>query len=111
MPGWLTKAEQVQTPHHARVRKITCKQVMQLIFRIYNRKRPSASYIAREVCSTRERDTERERERERERGREREIEREIDGSDVTIVALKLVMSFALFLAKNLHLSFSPQDWR
>ena len=38
--------------------------------------------------------------------RERERERERDGSDVTIVALKLAMSFALFLAKNLHLSFS-----
>ena len=39
--------------------------------------------------------------------REREIQREKDGSDVTIVALKLAMSFALLLAKNLHLSFSP----
>ena len=51
----------------------------------------------------------------------REREREIDGSDVTLVALKLAKklalflaktlklakSFALFLAKNLHLSFSP----
>ena len=46
----------------------------------------------REVRSVRERDTERERERERDR------------SDVTIVALKLAMSFALFLAKNLHLT-------
>ena len=33
-------------------------------------------------------------------------ERERDGSDIIIVALKLAMSFALFLAKNLHLSFS-----
>ena len=35
----------------------------------------------------------------RERHTEREREREIDGRDVTIVALKLAMSFALFLAK------------
>ena len=34
----------------------------------------------------------------------REREREKDGSDVTIVALKLAMSFTLFLAKNVHLS-------
>ena len=47
--------------------------------------------IVREVHSVRERDTEREREREK------------DGSDVTIVALKLAMSFALLLAKNVHL--------
>ena len=39
-----------------------------------------------------------------EREREREIQREKDGSDVTIVALKLAMSFALLLAKNVHLS-------
>ena len=38
--------------------------------------------------------------RERERYRR---EREKDGSDVTIVALKLAMSFALLLAKNVHL--------
>ena len=59
-----------------------------------NRKRGSASYIVREVRSVRE--------------REREIQREIDGSDVTIVALKLAMSFALFLAKNLHLSIGEE---
>ena len=61
----------------------------------------------------REREIQRERERERERytERERERERERDGSDVTRVALKLAMSFALFLAKNLHLSFSPLEWR
>ena len=63
---------------------------------LYNRKRGSASYIVREV-----------RERERERVRERER----DGSDVTSVALKLAMSFAPFLAKNLHLSFFPLNWR
>ena len=40
----------------------------------------------------------------RERYREREREREKDGSDVIIVALKLAMSFALFLAKNVHFS-------
>ena len=60
----------------------------------YYRKRGRASFIVREV---------RERERERYRERERERERERDGSDVTIVALKLAMSFALFLAKKLHL--------
>ena len=54
--------------------------------------------IVREVLSVRERDTEREREREREK----------DGSDVTIVALKLAMSFALFLAKNVHLSIREE---
>ena len=77
---------------------------------LYYRKRVSASYIVREVRSVRERVTERERERERER----------DGSDVTLVALKLAMTFALFLAKNLHLSIgeefctfldSPLEWR
>ena len=26
MPGWLTFAEQVQTPYHTRVLKNTCKQ-------------------------------------------------------------------------------------
>ena len=36
---------------------------------------------------------------EREIHRERERERERDGSDVTLVALKLAMSFAVFLAK------------
>ena len=46
----------------------------------YYRKRGSASYIVREVLSVRERDTDRERETER------------DGSDVTIVALKLAMN-------------------
>ena len=65
----------------------------------------------------------------RQRERYREREREKDGSDVTIVALKLAMTrFALLLAKNvhlsigeefcaipcqknLHLSFSPLEWR
>ena len=92
---------------------------------LYYRKRGSASYIVREVRSVREKDTERERQREREREREREKERERDGSDVTLVALKLAKKFALFLAKtlkwaksfalllakNLHLSFSPMKWR
>ena len=42
--------------------------------------------------------------------REREIqrEREKDGSDVTIFALKLAMSFALVLAKNVHLSIGEE---
>ena len=48
------------------------------------------------------------REREREIQREREREREKDGSDVTIVALKLAMSFALLLAKNVHLSIDEE---
>ena len=48
------------------------------------------------------------RERERERERERYREREKDGSDVTIVALKLAMSFALLLAKNVHLSIGDE---
>ena len=46
--------------------------------------------------------------RERERDTERERERERDGSDVTIVALKLAMSFALLLAKNVHLSIDEE---
>ena len=46
-------------------------------------------------------------ERERERERDTERERETDGNDVTLVALKLARIFALFLAKNLHLS----KWR
>ena len=45
---------------------------------------------------------------ERERYREREREREKDGSDVTIVALKLAMSFALLLAKIVHLSIDEE---
>ena len=53
------------------------------------RKRGSASYIVREVLLVRE--------RERERYRERE--REIDGSDVTIVALKLAMNLHFPLPK------------
>ena len=39
---------------------------------------------------------------------QREREREKDGSDVTIVALKLAMSFALLLAKNVHLSVGEE---
>ena len=38
-------------------------------------------------------------------------ERQTDGIDITLVALELAMSFALFLAKNLHLSFFPLKWR
>ena len=58
--------------------------------RNYYRKRGSASYIVREVLSVRE--------------RERDTERERDGSDVTIVALKLAMN-TLSLAKISH------NWR
>ena len=39
---------------------------------------------------------------------QREREREKDGSDVTIVALKLAMSFALLLAKNVHLRIGDE---
>ena len=94
---------------------------MMPLYLLYYRKGGSASYIVREVHSVRERERERERERDTEREREREGEREIDGSDVTLVALKLAkkfalfhaktLKFALFLAKNLHLSFSPRKWR
>ena len=76
----------------------------------YYRKRGSASYIVREVLSVRE--------------REREIQREKDGSDVTIVALKLAMNshfplpkirtigdeLTLSLAKNSHFSFLPSHF-
>ena len=55
----------------------------------YYRKRGSASYIVREVLSVRE--------REREIQTDREIERE--GSDVTIVALKLAMNLHFPLPK------------
>ena len=71
----------------------------------------------REVLSV----TERERDTERERERERESERARDGSDVTIVVLKLAMNLhfplpkirtigdelTLSLAKNSHFSFLP----
>ena len=56
-----------------------------LHFDTYYRKRGSASYIVREVLLVRE--------------REREIQRETDGSDVTIVALKLAMSLHFPLPK------------
>ena len=49
-----------------------------------------------------------EREREIQRERERERERERDGSDVTLVALKLAMNFAPFLGKNFHLSIGEE---
>ena len=53
---------------------------------LYYRKRGSASYIAREVLLMRE--------------RERYREREIDGSDVTIVALKVAMNLHFPLPKS-----------
>ena len=43
-----------------------------------------------------------------ERERDTEREREKDGSDVTIVALKLAMSFERLLAKNVHLSIDEE---
>ena len=86
----------------------------------------------RERERERSRDTERERERKRERDRERETERERererewerDGSDVTIIALKLAMNshfplpkirtigdeLTLSLAKNSHFSFLPSHF-
>ena len=58
----------------------------------------------------REREREKEREREREKERERERERERDGSDITIVALKVVIisyfPFSGLLTVG-HLSPSP----
>ena len=80
----------------------------------YYRKRGSASYIVREELSVREREIQTERERETER----------DGSDVTIVALKLAMNLhfpmpkiraigdelTLSLAKNSHFSFLPSHF-
>ena len=81
------------------------------------RKRGSASYIVHDVRLVRERERGREREREREREGERERDRQTDrqtatdGSVVTLAALKLPMIFARFLAKKLHLSFSPPKWR
>ena len=78
----------------------------------YYRKCGSTSYIVREVLSVREREIQ----------TDREIER--DGSDVTIVALKLAMNLyfllpkvrtigdelTLSLAKNLHFSFLPSHF-
>ena len=72
-----------------------------------------------------ERERERERERCRERERERERERKTDGSDVTIVALKLAMNrrwnhcgaeirneFTLSIAKTFFALFvpPPDEW-
>ena len=48
----------------------------------YYRKLGSASYIAREVRSVRERDTEREKERERERERERRKWRHLSSAEI-----------------------------
>ena len=53
---------------------------------------------------------ERERERERDTEREREREREWDGSDVTLVTLKLAKKFALFLAKTLKLAIQAIEF-
>ena len=60
----------------------------------YYRKRGSASYTVREVLSVRERE------------REREIQTERDGSDVTIVALKLAMKLHFPLPKFRTFLFS-----
>ena len=75
---------------------VTSLPSISLSLSLYYRKRGSASYIVREVHSVRERERDTEREREK------------DGSDVTIVALKLAMSFALLLAKNVHLSIGEE---
>ena len=83
-----------------------------IVFGINYRKRGSASYIVREVLLVRERE------------RDTEREREIDGSDVTIVALKLATNshfplpkirtigdeLTLSLAKNSHFSFLPSHF-
>ena len=69
-----------------------------IVFGINYRKRFRASYIVREVLSVREREREREIQRER--------EREIDGSDVTIVALKLAMNLHFPLPKIHTLAMS-----
>ena len=61
-------------------------------YALYYRKRGSASYIVREVLSVRE--------------RERERDTEKDGSDVTIVALKLAMSVHFPLPKIRTFRFS-----
>ena len=100
-----------------------------IVFGINYRKRGSAaSYIVREVRSVRERERERERYREREREREIQRERERErrkwrhlssaeiGEEVCTSSflaktVNLAKSLALFLAKNLHLSFSPLKWR
>ena len=82
--------------------------LLPIVFGINYRKRGSASYIVREVLSVRE--------------RERDTEK--DGSDATIVALKLAMSlhlplpkirtngdeFTLSLAKNSHFLFLPSHF-
>ena len=65
-----------------------------IVFGINYRKRGSASYIVREVLSMRERE------------REREIQTERDGSDVTIVALKLAMNLHFPLPKIRTFRFS-----
>ena len=61
---------------------------------VYYRKNGSASYIVREVLSVRERE------------REREIQRETDGSNVTIVEVKLAMNSHFPLPKIRTFRFS-----
>ena len=48
MPVWLTLAQQVQTPYHARVLKNTCKQVMSFVQRLKSMANPVQSA----QCST-----------------------------------------------------------
>ena len=86
------------------------EELDETFLQFYYRKRGSASYIVREVLLVRE--------------RERYREREIDGSDVTIVALKLAMNLhfplpksrtigdelTLSLAKNSHFSILPSHF-
>ena len=80
------------------------KTILVAIESIYiYRKRGSASYIVREVLLVRERE------------REIQTEREIDGSDVTIVALKLAMNLHFPLPKIRtiglsHITSSTKNW-
>ena len=106
--------EKARLRFHRRQRSVPSKArpTMLAFPSYYYRKRGSASYIVREVLSVREREREIQRERER------------DGSDVTIVALKLARwthfhlpkirtigdELTLSLAKNSHFSFLPSHF-
>ena len=103
----LTKIQIKISKRHSKYHFSQCISAVVIYYRkrgsaSYYRKRGSASYIVREVHSVRERERERERETDTER------EREKDGSDVTIFALKLAMSFARLLAKSVHLSIGDE---
>ena len=84
-------------PHHCSARMSEIRKLFPAASSIAHHywKRGSASYCALGALGERERYRDRERER--------------DGSDVTLVALKLAMNFAPFLAKTLKLAmnFAP----